>query len=74
MTGITRSVLAWYSAKFGERSDCTRNSRSRSSPVASAATTSIVSVPTSIDTSGLALRLWYQSGLVGAPPYEAKIT
>jgi hypothetical protein len=30
--------------------------------------------PTSIVTSGLAATLWYQSGLVGAPPFVAKMT
>jgi hypothetical protein len=52
MTGITRSVFAWYSAKPGERSAWWRYSRSRSSLSASEATTSIVSVPTSIETFG----------------------
>ena len=33
-----------------------------------------VKVPTSISVSGLARRLWYQSGLSGAPPFEPKIT
>jgi len=30
-----------------------------------------VSVPSSTVTSGFATRLWYQSGFVGAPPFEA---
>ena len=55
-------------------SACVRKRRSRSSPLASLATASIVSVPTSIFTFGWAFRLWYQSGFVGAPAFEAKIT
>src|SRR5205085_1635359 len=39
-----------------------------------AASTSTVSVPTSTVAEGLARRLWYQAGFVGAPPLEAKIT
>jgi hypothetical protein len=46
---------------------------SRSSPSAIRARTGIVSVPTSIEASGCAVRLWYQSGLLSAPALEAKI-
>ena len=42
--------------------------------VPSLATAASLSLPTSISTSGCALMLWYQSGLVGAPALEAKIT
>ena len=31
-------------------------------------------MPTSIEASGFAMRLWYQSGFVGAPPFDAKTT
>src|SRR2546423_8357797 len=62
------------SARSGKRSAPLRNCRWRSSPVASRARTSIVSRPTSILVFGFALRLWYQAGLLGAPPFEAKIT
>src|SRR3954467_581905 len=74
ITGITRSVCFSYSPNWGTFSTCVRKRRSRSSPAASLATAAIVSVPTSIVTFGLARRLWYQSGLVGAPPFEANTT
>ena len=48
--------------------------RSRVSPSATCATTLIVLSPTSIEARGLATRLWYQSGLVGAPAFEANTT
>src|SRR4051812_7995996 len=44
----------------------------RSSPSATRACIGIVSVPISTVTSGLARRLRYQSGSVGAPPFDAK--
>src|ERR1700722_6805893 len=45
--------------------------RSRSAPSATRAVNSAVPVPISALTRGWARRLWYQSGLVGAPPLEA---
>ena len=47
---------------------------SRSAPWTSLASTSSVSSPTSIRASGWARRLWYQSGLVSAPAFEANTT
>jgi hypothetical protein len=72
ITGIRRSVLVWYSANCGERSAWARNRRSRSSPVAPLASTLMVCVPASIKTSAWALRLWYQSGFVGAQALEGE--
>src|SRR5712692_9437142 len=71
MTGIVRVVLAWYSAKPGYSSACRAYSWSRSPPVITAPSASYCSVPTSTVTRGCATRLWYQSGFVGAPPFEA---
>src|SRR5947209_3037665 len=44
--------------------------RLRSSSSATRARTAYVSLPTSTVVSGFATRLWYQSGFVGAPPFE----
>src|SRR4051794_6158038 len=74
MTGMTRPALAAYSAKPGITSTCRAYSSSRSAPVTSVARAESFSVPTSIVTSGWALRLWYQSGWDGAPAFEAMIT
>src|ERR1022692_1881217 len=74
MTGIVRLVLAWYSPKPGYSTDCRSYSSSRSPPVSTVAVTPKRSVPTSTVASGGATRLWYQSGLVGAPALLAKTT
>jgi hypothetical protein len=70
-SGMVRSVLRWYSAKPGIRSVTMAHSVSRSSPVSSVTSTGNVSVPTSTVIFGLALRLWYQAGCSGAPPFDA---
>ena len=50
------------------------DSQSGPGTAATAALTSKASTPTSIEASGLATRLWYQSGFRAVPPLEAKIT
>src|ERR671918_368374 len=72
-TGIWRLVFCSYSAKPGMNSFWRVQIRSRSSPSATRARFSTVSMPISTVTTGLALRLWNQSGLVSAPPLEAKM-
>ena len=74
ITGITRSVFALVLAELRLAFDLSLEQPVPLLAAASAATTSIVSVPTSIVTFGLAFRLWYQSGLVGAPALEANMT
>ncbi len=70
-TGICREVFCSYSAKPGLVAFCADQIRSRSSPWATRAVNRCFWVPISASTAGCATRLWYQSGLVGAPALDA---
>src|SRR6516162_3899965 len=72
MTGICLVVFFSYSAKPGLAALCASQIWSRSAPRATRARSFTVVVPISASTLGWASRLWYQSGLVGAPLLEAK--
>src|ERR1700704_1211120 len=78
MTGIFREVFLLYSPNPGAIATRSVYMRSRSSPSASCARASNVSVPffapTSTLATGFALRLWYHPGWSGAPPFDATTT
>src|SRR5262249_18322654 len=68
MTGICREVLRWYSPNPGAMATRSANMRSRSSPSASRALTSNVSVPVAVPTStramGFAFEVVVPAGVV----------
>src|SRR6266851_1661990 len=78
MTGIFREVFLSYSPNPGATATRSAYRRFRSSPSASCARTSNVSMPffapTSTLATGFALRLWYHPGWSGAPPFDATTT
>jgi len=71
-TGIWRVVFFSYSANGGMSCFCFSQIGVRSASSGTRALAENVSLPISIVTSGLATRLWYQAGLSGAPPFDAK--
>ena len=70
-TGIVRKVRLWNPSAAGDSATILGHTLERSSSSSSFATTWNLSVPTSTVTFGLALRLWYQAGCSGDPPFEA---
>src|SRR3954469_19820394 len=73
-TGISRSVLRWYSAYGGNACTARSHHTARSSPSSSRAVASKRSAPScTLRASGSALMLWYQTGCFGAPPMLATI-
>ncbi len=70
-TGITRSVFSWYSAYAGYAATARSHHSARSSPVTSRAVISSRAGPSWSSTCGSDLRLKYQTGCSGKPPFEA---
>ena len=70
-TGISRSVLVWYSAYGGYASTASFHQLSRSAPEISRAVPVNVFSPSCTVTAGLALTLKYHYGCFGSPPLEA---
>ena len=71
---MSRFVRRWYVAYRGKASVTSVQSRSRSSPAASRATTDRSSPPTVTVACGSARRLWTHAGLRTEPPQDAVIT
>lgn len=64
-------VLDWYVPAVGASATSSGHRPARAAPSSSAASATKALVPISTVTRGWALRLWYQAGWVGEPPFEA---
>ena len=70
---MVRAVLAANVARSGNRATSLDQSSTRAGPACSSAVAWNRSVPSSTVIAGWALRLWYQAGCCGDPPFEAAI-